>query len=167
MINSIYAPPLNLRRSREIAITLPLERLAGTRQAPLTKGTILIVNDCPPLRDILSRMLVEARYRVESVSGGWEAVTKSHFHPPDLILLDADLPVVNGVEAYSQLRQEPTTRHLPIILTSVYETYLSSYLVKAGGSIDFLAIPASYETLLGRVEQWMRRVGSELDPSLN
>lgn len=155
MMNSVYTPPLNPRRPREMAGMFPINRLTSARQTRPDMGVIMIVDDCPPLRNILSRMVSLAGYRSILAPNAMEALKKCRLRQPDLILLDVNLPAVNGL--YTQLRQEPATRSIPIILTGVYGTGWSQRLVKAEGAVDFLTIPASYKTLLGRVERWLRQ----------
>ena len=96
-----------------------------------------------------------AGYRVDLAISGLEALQKCRFRPPDLLLLDADLPAVNGF--CTQLRQEPATRHIPLILTGLFGAWWSQHPITVDGSVDFLPIPISYETLLERIEQWLRQ----------
>ncbi|HSP06425.1 MAG TPA: response regulator [Acidobacteriota bacterium] len=76
---------------------------------------ILLADDDPDLRFLIEMSLNEAGYEVMSVSNGREAVDSARKEPFDVILLDAEMPVMDGFEAYRTLCSLPETANIPVI----------------------------------------------------
>ncbi|MFH1479255.1 MAG: response regulator [Candidatus Omnitrophota bacterium] len=79
---------------------------------------ILIVDDNKGLRDILTIMLSLEGFMVEEAGNGKEALDKINVSKPDLILLDCNMPVMDGFEVYRRLKGNPKTKNIPIIFCS-------------------------------------------------
>ena len=79
---------------------------------------VLVVDDHSDIRLIYSRILRDAGYDVHSARDGSEAMEEVELHPPDLILLDVFMPVMNGVEFLEQLRQRSNNANIPVVLMS-------------------------------------------------
>lgn len=79
---------------------------------------VLIVDDEPSIRDMLSGFLGDEEYQVMTASNGQQALEIAVDKTPDLVLLDVMMPGLDGREVSRRLRQTPKTRHLPIILMS-------------------------------------------------
>src|SRR5262245_57225291 len=77
---------------------------------------ILIVDDMPENLDILSGLLEPEGYHVETARDGQEAVERALAEPPDLILMDVSMPRLTGLEACRQLKGDPRTQLVPILL---------------------------------------------------
>lgn len=102
--------------------------------------TILIADDSPTILDMLNWMLSEVGYNVVTAVDGLDAIEKTYDHNPDLILLDILMPKMNGYQVCRLLKEDETTKHIPlIILTSKIEksnrfwgieTGADSYLTK-------------------------------------
>jgi|HubBroStandDraft_6_1064221.scaffolds.fasta_scaffold645126_1 CheY-like chemotaxis protein len=80
--------------------------------------TILVIEDSRFLRLALERILVKAGYHVIAVGDGQEGLLRAQDNRPDLILLDMMLPTLEGTEVLRQLKQDPLTTHIPIIVLS-------------------------------------------------
>jgi CheY-like chemotaxis protein len=80
--------------------------------------TILVIEDSRFLRLALERMLVKAGYHVIAVGDGREGLLRARDNRPDIILLDMMLPTLEGTEVLRQLKQEPLTRLIPVIVLS-------------------------------------------------
>src|SRR5580658_5653812 len=78
---------------------------------------VLIADDNSDMRHYLARLLSE-QYEVETVADGHEALKSAHEHPPDLILSDVMMPILDGFELLKALRAEEQTRTIPVILLS-------------------------------------------------
>src|SRR3970282_1534404 len=76
---------------------------------------ILLVEDSEMSRDMLARRLARRGYEVVIAVDGGQGVTLAQTEAPDLILMDMNLPVLDGSEATRQLRAVPATRSIPII----------------------------------------------------
>lgn len=121
-----------------------------------TEGTVLVVEDEPAVRRLVSGTLAEAGYRVLTAQNGDEAlrVAREAEVPIDLLLTDVVMPLIGGTELAQRLRRSHPT--LPVIFMSGYpgnfdETILSSE------SAEFLAKPFSSHQLLAKVGQTLAR----------
>ena len=79
---------------------------------------ILVVEDEPALRNMYKTWLLQAGYRVETADNGVAAVEKTLHERPDLVLLDVLLPKKDGFEVLAELRRNPKTKTLPVIILS-------------------------------------------------
>ncbi len=79
---------------------------------------VLVVDDHSDIRLIYSRILRDAGYDVQSARDGSEALQQVEKLPPDLILLDVFMPVMNGVEFLEHLRHKSTHQSIPVVLMS-------------------------------------------------
>src|ERR1035441_1575632 len=80
--------------------------------------TILVIEDSRFLRLALERMLVKAGYDVIAVGDGKDGLLRAQDVPPDIILLDMMLPTMEGTAVLSQLKQDPLTKSIPVIVLS-------------------------------------------------
>ncbi|MBI4094904.1 MAG: response regulator [Candidatus Liptonbacteria bacterium] len=76
---------------------------------------ILIVDDDPNFREIFSAKLSAIGYIVEVASGGKESIKKARDLKPDLILMDVDMPEMNGVEVLIKLKENAATENIPVL----------------------------------------------------
>ena len=81
-------------------------------------ATILIVDDEQPLRELLAEVLESDGHRVLVAGNGREALALIVGDPPDLVVSDVMMPLLNGVKLYRHLKAEPTTATVPVILMS-------------------------------------------------
>ncbi len=84
----------------------------------MAKTKILIVEDYRPLAETLEYQLKRAGYEVYRASDGQDAINQAKLRLPDVIFLDVDLPVINGVDVCKQLRATPETRDTLILMLS-------------------------------------------------
>ena len=115
-----------------------------------TRPTILVVDDTPQNLNVASRMLRE-HYRCLVSLDGAKSIDIARADPPDLILLDVMMPVMNGMEVCRRLKEQPETRAIPVIfLTALNEIEDEAACFDAGG-VDFISKPMNPVTLLARV----------------
>ncbi len=137
------------------SIPLPTPTLHTTNTANLlpsrrTQHRILVADDEPDMLRFLHHQLSRF-YTVDPVSNGREAVEHALSNPPDLILLDMMMPELDGIQACQTLRQQKSTKNLPIVLLTARadeETKISALSV---GANDFLTKPFSTTELEVRV----------------
>ena len=79
---------------------------------------ILVIEDSRFLRLALERILIKAGYQVVAVGDGQEGLLRAQDKRPDLILLDMMLPTLEGTEVLRQLKDNPITKHIPVIVLS-------------------------------------------------
>jgi len=114
--------------------------------------TILLVEDNEPSRDALGRRLARRGYDVRPAVDGQQAVTIARLITPDLILMDLGLPVMDGWAATRELKQDESTKHIPIIVLSAHAMTGDRDLALAAGGDDFDSKPIRFERLLDKIE---------------
>ncbi len=122
----------------------------GTGAAP--KKDILIVDDVPANLHLLSEMLTKQGYKVRSVINGHMALMATRAAPPDLILLDINMPGMTGYEVCEHLRADESTRDIPIIFISALDETQDKVKAFAVGGMDYITKPFQLEEVLARVE---------------
>ena len=83
---------------------------------------ILVVEDDPSLRELYRSTLRSAGYAVVAVEDGIDALRRVERHPPDAVVLDLDLPRLNGRDVHRELKAVPDTQHIPIVVVSGMDT---------------------------------------------
>ncbi len=119
---------------------------------PAPKGDILIVDDTPDNLRLLSSMLTQQGYEVRSVRSGSAALMGIQSQPPDLILLDINMPGMNGYEVCQQLKQNPSTREIPVMFISAHNEVFDKVQAFSMGGVDYISKPFQVEEVLARVE---------------
>jgi two-component system, cell cycle response regulator DivK len=119
--------------------------------------TILVVEDNEPSRDALSRRLARRGYQVVLAVDGHEAVSIGRSARPDLILMDLGLPGIDGWEATRQLKSDPATAQIPIIVLSAHAMTNDRDMALAAGGDDFDTKPVRFQQLLEKIEALLAR----------
>ena len=111
---------------------------------------ILIADDEPRIRRIVSLLLGDAGYEVKTASNGGEAVALAESFAPDIILLDQQMPVMNGTEAMQRILKKNPDQ--VIILMTAYGTISLAVEAVKGGAYDFIEKPFDNNELLLKVK---------------
>lgn len=111
---------------------------------------ILIADDEPRIRRIVSLLLGDAGYEVKTATNGGEAVTLAESFAPDIILLDQQMPVMNGTEAMQRILKKNPEQ--VIILMTAYGTISLAVEAVKGGAYDFIEKPFDNNELLLKVK---------------
>jgi PAS domain S-box-containing protein len=125
----------------------PATESAGSSDRP----RVLIADDNADMRQYLSRLLAE-RYQVQALADGQQALAAVRAQPPDLIVSDIMMPNLDGFGLLRQLRADPRTRTLPIILLSARAGEDSRVEGLDAGADDYLVKPFGARELLARVQ---------------
>ncbi|KJH71893.1 ATP-binding response regulator [Aliterella atlantica] len=120
------------------------------------KGDILIVDDTLDNLRLLSAMLSDRGYEVRSVPNGSTALMGVQAQPPDLILLDITMPVMNGYEVCQRLKANPQTCEIPVIFISALNEVFDKVKAFAVGGVDYITKPFQVEEVLVRVENHLK-----------
>jgi CheY-like chemotaxis protein len=113
---------------------------------------ILLVEDNPMNRDVLFRRLTRRGYDVVTAEDGEEALLQACKEAPDIVLMDLNLPKLNGWDATKRLRQMQATRHLRIIALSAHALSSDRAKAIAAGCDAYLSKPVDFEQLLSLIE---------------
>ena len=120
----------------------------------MNEATILVVDDEPSIREVVSLYLQRAGYEVVVAADGQAALEALEAHPPDLVVLDLMLPKVDGIEITRQLRAGGDT---PIIMLTARRDETDRILGLEMGADDYVVKPFSPRELVSRVKAVLRR----------
>ena len=112
---------------------------------------ILLVEDNPDNRDMLSRRLVRRGCTVEFAGDGVAALAAAQASPPDLVLMDLSLPVMDGWEATRRLKSDPRTRAVPVIALTAHAMEGDRARAIDAGCDDYDTKPVDLPRLLGKM----------------
>ncbi len=117
-----------------------------------TAAHILVVDDNPDNRELLSRQLSRRGYQIVVAEHGREALEIMREQPFDLVLLDIMMPVMNGYEMLQHLKDDPALRHIPVIVISAADDLSSMVRGIQLGAEDYLSKPFNSVLLKARIE---------------
>ncbi|MFA6315953.1 MAG: response regulator [Elusimicrobiota bacterium] len=128
------------------------------------KTRIVVADDEPDLLSLLATALAEQGFSVEAVCNGKEALDAIRSNPPDLAVLDLNMPIMTGFEVCTALRKDPLLEHLPIIILSAQSGGPTKVEGLNLGADDFISKPLTdMSELLARVKMIIRRTRQGLD----
>lgn len=116
------------------------------------KADILVIDDTPENLHLLSTMLTERGYKVRSVTKGMTGLRGAQAAPPDLILLDVNMPQMNGYEVCQHLKNDDRTCEIPVIFISALGDVLDKVKAFQVGGVDYITKPFQVEEVLARIE---------------
>jgi putative two-component system response regulator len=122
----------------------------------VTAGKVLVVDDEPSNLDVLTRVMAREGYDVVSASSGELALDAVSRERPDIVLLDVNMPTMNGFEVCRRLKRQPATRLLPVILMTGLTAIEDRIRGIEAGADDFLSKPFVIEELRARVRSLTR-----------
>jgi len=122
---------------------------------------ILLVDDDPDIREIISYNLEQADYRVVTASDGMEGVMMCKKHKPDLVLMDVMMPGMDGIEACELIRADKTIADTLIAFLSARGEDYSQVAGFDAGADDYITKPIRPKVLLSRVKALLRRSTQE------
>jgi DNA-binding response OmpR family regulator len=127
-----------------------------TQTQPADNGVILIVDDTPDNLALLSDALDEAGYMVLVALDGNSALNRIQRRRPDLILLDALMPGLDGFETCRRIKAQPETANIPVLFMTALTD--SEHVVKGfeAGAIDYVTKPIQCNEVLARVASHLR-----------
>ena len=115
-------------------------------------GRILVVEDQADNKQIMRDLLTSAGYEVLEASSGIEAIDMTAAESPDLILMDVQLPGMDGHEATRRLKGDPASAHIPIVAVTSYAFSGDRDEALAAGSDAYFAKPVSPREILAKVK---------------
>ncbi len=116
---------------------------------------ILVVEDTEDNRQILRDLLSAAGYDLLEAVDGESGVAMATREKPDLILMDIQLPAIDGYEATRRIKADPALRHIPVIAVTSYALSGDEEKTRAAGCDGYIAKPFSPRQLLGKVREFL------------
>jgi diguanylate cyclase (GGDEF)-like protein len=120
------------------------------------KGRILVVDDRIENLELLSSILTKAGYEVRRAINGSSALMGVKSASPDMILLDINMPDMNGYEVCRKLKQDPEHKEIPVIFISALDDGLDKVKAFSAGGIDYISKPFEMMEVLSRVESHLQ-----------
>jgi two-component system cell cycle response regulator DivK len=119
--------------------------------------TILVVEDQEDNRQILRDLLASAGFRMVEAHDGRQALTVARSERPDLILMDIQLPILDGYEATRSIKRDPELKHIPVIAVTSYALSGDEKNARDAGCDAYLAKPYSTRYLLAKIGQFLEQ----------
>jgi len=126
---------------------------------------ILIVEDDPDMVELLRLALTDAGYSTRAATAGKEALRMAQLSPPDLVILDVLLPGMNGFSVCEELRRNPATAGVPVVMTTVLPGEFPRLVGTEAGANAYLGKPFQMNELLACVADLLRRPGAVPGPA--
>jgi signal transduction histidine kinase/CheY-like chemotaxis protein len=144
-------------RGSTFTFTLPLPESASALGAapsgpePLDRPLVLIVEDDAKTRELLRFCLSREGFRIEEASDGEEAMRKAQALYPALVTLDVVLPKKDGWEVLRELKEDPCTRDIPVIIVSIVDEPAQGFSL---GASEYLLKPLDRDDFLNRLRRY-------------
>jgi two-component system, cell cycle response regulator DivK len=116
---------------------------------------VLVVEDTEDNRQIIRDLLTSAGYEMIEATNGEQGVAMAAEHRPDLILMDIQLPVLDGYEATRRIKANPALRHIPVIAVTSYALSGDEERTREAGCDAYVAKPFSPRLLLAKVREFI------------
>jgi two-component system, cell cycle response regulator DivK len=116
---------------------------------------ILVVEDQEDNRQILRDLLANAGYEMLEAEDGLAAISQATQHRPDLILMDIQLPQLDGYEATRRIKADPALNGIPIIVVTSYALSGDEEKAKLAGCDAYVAKPYSPRALLAKIREYL------------
>jgi signal transduction histidine kinase/CheY-like chemotaxis protein len=145
----------------------PAEGIAKANQElPLTvapgRATILLAEDNPVNQKVVMAMLQRYGYHVHVTADGGEVLPALARNPADLVLMDVQMPGVDGLEAARSIRSHPRWKNLPIIALTAHAMIGDQDLCLASGMDDYITKPVNWTQLIEVIEKHLAKTGATL-----
>jgi two-component system cell cycle response regulator DivK len=119
------------------------------------KKRILVVEDQLDNRHILHDLLTNAGFDIVEAVNGEEAIASAQASRPDLILMDIQLPILDGYEATRRIKSDPDLKSIPIIVVTSYALSGDEQKARVAGCDDYGAKPFSPRLLLAKIKEYV------------
>jgi twitching motility two-component system response regulator PilG len=162
------APPAPVAAPPVVAAPEPAapEVAAPASAAPSSNGssrkTVMIVDDSPTIRKILGLTLERAGYKVVAEPDGESAIERLIQVVPDLILLDIAMPKIDGYEVCKRIKQDPRTKHVPVVMLSGKGALFDKVKGHMAGATEYLTKPFETPAVLAVVTNYCEQPAAEV-----
>jgi DNA-binding response OmpR family regulator len=130
------------------------------QEAPNRRPLILVVDDDMMIRLLMRESLEQSGFEVTEAEDGVQGLHRARAHSPHLILLDVNLPEMDGFAVLEKLRASAQTREIPVLMLTVRDDAASTRIGFDSGATDYLAKPFTIPQLAARVRACITRSGA-------
>ena len=123
----------------------------------MSEASILVIDDTPDNLRLLLQVLTKHNYEVRPALDGSQAIVAAQLDPPDLILLDIKMPVMDGYEVCKRLKADARTRDVPVVFLTVLDDVVDVVRGFELGGVDYVTKPVRTGELLARIENQVQR----------
>jgi two-component system, cell cycle response regulator DivK len=116
---------------------------------------ILVVEDQPDNRQIIRDMLADTGYEIAEAENGEEALAAIAKQRPDLILMDIQLPIMDGYAATRRIKTDPALKSIPVIAVTSYALSGEEKKAREAGCDDYVPKPYSPRQLMAKIRQYL------------
>lgn len=129
---------------------------------PKSGRRVLVVDDDREILDLTQMILRDGGYEVRTQTGGEGALAEARKWRPHLILLDINMPDMDGWEVLRLLKIDARTKNIPVALFSIRYDVREKVIGLQQGAFDYITKPFSYDGLLERIERIFTRLPSQI-----
>jgi CheY-like chemotaxis protein len=129
---------------------------SGQPETSAERRRVLVVDDFDDAREMYAEYLEFVGFQVDVARNGVEAVEKAQGTPPDIILMDLSLPVMDGWEATRRLKQDQRTRNIPVMALSGHVLAGNAEQARQAGADEFVAKPCLPQDLEARIHRMLK-----------
>jgi len=140
--------------TRREETALPVQDYAA-RLSAIRGASILLVEDNVINRQIVIELLQQADFHIDTAENGLAALQKIEDRPYDIVLMDIQMPVMDGIEAVKRIRSDENHRHLPVIAMTASAMKPDIEQYAAAGMNDYIAKPVDPELLFKTLLTWI------------
>jgi two-component system phosphate regulon response regulator PhoB len=123
----------------------------------MARKRIVIIEDEPDMAELVAMRLKREHYEPEVACDGIEGLDRVRCDPPDLVLLDIMLPGISGIEVLRELRSDPRTASVPVVMLTARTEDVDVVVGLELGADDYVTKPFSMSVLLARISAVLRR----------
>ena len=153
--NDLLRTRLAQLRARQVMAQAEADaQKAGETVAARTKKIVMVVDDSPTVRKLLTIKLEKHGHRVVTASNGMDALSKISEEMPDLILLDVTMPRLDGYQLCKLVKTDAVTKHIPVVMLSGNDGFFDKMRGRMAGSVAYLTKPFEPEALLRTVDRY-------------
>ena len=142
-----------------VAVSNRVDRRVRPRRNPSPGTRVLLIDDSPAILAALRKTLVSAGCATVEAADAESGLEHARTQRPDLIFLDIVLPGMNGFAALRQLRRDPATRDIPVIMISGNEQAAEQFFGSRIGADDFMKKPFARHEIFARIERLLDAEG--------
>jgi len=119
--------------------------------------TVLFADDNPANRELVRAILEAAGFQVLEASDGRQALEQVRAHRPDVVLLDVQMPKLDGLRVLAEIRQDPVLATVPVVALTAYAMRGDRERILASGFDGYLTKPIDFATLVAEVRAQIAR----------